>query len=279
MSKVLVTGGAGFIGSHLVESLVKNNYEVVVLDSLLRGNKIPKSVQSKITFIKGDVRNKDLVDEISRNCKYIFHLAAILGVEIVADNHVETMEIETTGTKNICDAALKNKVKKVIYASTSGIYGHSAIEKSVDEDIMVDPRTSYSIAKRYNEIYLKSLFDETKLNSISLRLFNVYGPRQDIRMVIPRFIEQAKGNEDITVYGNGLQTRDFTYINDVIKSILLLAEKVDGCEIFNIAYEKETTILDLAKQIKKTLKSTKFSRFIRTKYGASKLYKTISKWR
>lgn len=197
------------------------------------------------------------------------------------------MEIETIGTKNICDAALKNKVKKVIYASTSGIYGHSAIEKSVDEDIMVDPRTSYSIAKRYNEIYLKSLFDETKLNSISLRLFNVYGPRQDIRMVIPRFIKQAKDNEDITVYGNGLQTRDFTYINDVIKSILLLAEKVNGCEIFNIAYEKETTILDLAKQIKKTLKSTsrikkinadkkRFDFEVERRIGSSdKLYKFI----
>jgi len=169
MSKVLVTGGAGFIGSHLVESLVKNNYEVVVLDSLLRGNKIPKSIQSKITFIKGDVRNKNLVDEISRNCKYIFHLAAILGVEVVAENHIETMEVETIGTKNICDAALKNKVKKVIYASTSGIYGHSAIEKSVNEEIMVDVLRQYP-ETGIDRIAIHSGFSTGKASALLLNL-------------------------------------------------------------------------------------------------------------
>jgi nucleoside-diphosphate-sugar epimerase len=160
------------------------------------------------------------------------------------------MDTEVIGMKNVVDAALLNNVKKIIYASTSGIYGHSAIEKSVTENIQVDPRTSYAMAKRYNEIYLKAAFEQKGLNSISVRFFNVYGIGQDNRMVIPRFFEQCVSGEPITVFGNGHQTRDFTYIDDTIKACLLLTEKVNGCEIFNVANENEFSILELAKLIK-----------------------------
>jgi UDP-glucose 4-epimerase len=254
--KVLITGGAGFIGSHLTAYLTYKGVEVVVLDNLLRGNKIEDSILDKITLIQGDVRDQDLVIKLAENCEYIYHLAAILGVDVVADNPVETMETEVEGTKNVVYAALKQGVKKVIYASTSGVYGHSAIEKSVDEDIMIDPRTSYAMAKRYNEIYLKAMYEERGLESISLRFFNVYGPRQDDRMVIPRFFEQALKNEPITVFGSGKQTRDFTSVEETIISLVKLTEISKGAEIFNIANETEMNILELAIHIKELTKSS-----------------------
>ena len=248
--KILITGGAGFIGNHLVSYLVNQGNEVIVLDNLLRGNKIEANYFSRIRFVEGDVKNEKLVEELSKGCDQIYHLAAILGVDIVADFPMETMETEVIGTRNVVNAALKNNVKKVIYASTSGVYGHTAIERSVDEEIMIDPRTSYAMAKRYNEIYLKAVYEEKGLESLSLRFFNVYGSRQDQRMVIPRFFEQALKNDPITVFGNGKQTRDFTSVEETIKSMVLLAEKSTGAEIFNIANETEMTILELAHFIK-----------------------------
>ena len=255
MEKVLVTGGAGFIGSHLVESLLNSNYQVVVIDKLLRGNKLPKSISQDVNLIIEDVCNVSIIDKHSKGCKYIFHYAAVLGVDVVADNPVETMDVEVIGMRNVMNAALKHNVEKVVYASTSGIYGHTAIEKSVEEHIQVDPRTSYAIAKRFNEIYLAAQFEEKGIESIALRFFNVYGTRQDERMVIPRFIQQARANEPITVFGNGLQTRDFTYIDDTIKATLLLLERSKGAEIFNIANENELDILTLSKLIKEKTNS------------------------
>lgn len=249
MDKIFVTGGAGFIGSHLVKTLVKQGHQLVVADTLLRGNKIDKDILPHIEFHKADVKDKNLMLNLSKGCNIIYHFAAVLGVDVVADNPVETMDTEVIGMQNIAEAAIQNQVDKVVYASTSGIYGHSAIEKSATENITVDPRTSYAMAKRYNEIYLASYFEEKGLNSISLRFFNVYGEKQDNRMVVPRFFEQALNNEPITIFGNGKQTRDFTYIDDTIYSCIQLVEKVKGCEIFNIANEKEICINDLANEI------------------------------
>jgi UDP-glucose 4-epimerase len=256
MSKILITGGAGFIGSHLTSYLVNQGNEVIILDNLLRGNKIEQDVFNQITFIEGDVRDFNTVLRVSEGCNYIYHLAAVLGVDIVAENPVETMDTEVVGTRNVVQAAMKNNVKKVVYASTSGVYGHSAIEKSVDEDIMIDPRTSYAMAKRYNEIYLKAIYEEKGLESVSLRFFNVYGKRQDQRMVIPRFFEQAKKNLPITVFGSGKQTRDFTSIEETIKATVLLGEQAKGSEIYNVANETELTILELANFIKEITNSS-----------------------
>lgn len=259
--KILITGGAGFIGSNLAKSLVERGNQVVVLDNLLRGNKIDKETFNKIDFIKGDVRNFDTVKKCSEGCDIIFHFAAVLGVDIVADNPVETMDVEVIGTRNVVRAAEINNVEKILYASTSGIYGHSAIEKAFKEEILVDPRTSYAMAKRYNEIYLASHHEEKGLNAISLRFFNVYGENQDNRMVIPRFIEQAEKNAPITVFGKGKQTRDFTYIEDTIEACVRLMN-VSGYHIVNIANETEWNILDLAKMIKDYTKSSSEIKFI-----------------
>ena len=248
--KILITGGAGFIGSHLVEALVGFGNEVVVLDNLLRGNKIVSDVFKKITFIKADVNDFNQVLEASIGCDMIFHFAAILGVDIVADNPMETMETEVIGTQNVVRAALQNNISKIIYASTSGVYGHNALEQTVTEEILVDPTTSYAMAKRYNEIYLASLQEEKGIDCICLRFFNVYGPRQDSRMVVPRFIEQSKAGRSITVYVSGKQTRDFTYIDDTIKATIKLASNVTGFEIFNVANELESDISTLAEKIR-----------------------------
>ena len=247
--KILITGGAGFIGSNLAKRLIHDGHSVVVLDSLLRGNKLDKETYSKIRFIKGDVRDLNTVISASEGCDVIFHFAAVLGVDIVADNPVETMDVEVIGTRNVIEAAEVNNVKKIMYASTSGIYGHSAFESALTEEILVDPRTSYAMAKRYNEIYLASHHEERGLNVISLRFFNVYGKNQDNRMVVPRFFEQALANEPITVFGTGKQTRDFTYIDDTVEACVRLMD-VNGCKIVNIANEEEWCIEDLADKIK-----------------------------
>lgn len=253
--KILITGGAGFIGSNLTKRLVNDGHEVIVLDNLLRGNKIDREVFSKITFVNGDVRDLELVKKVSIGCDVIYHFAAVLGVDVVADAPVETMDVEVIGTRNVVMAAEQNNVAKILYASTSGIYGHSAIENALTEEVLVDPRTSYAMAKRYNEIYLASHHEEKGLNAISLRFFNVYGENQDNRMVVPRFFEQAISKKPITVFGTGDQTRDFTYIDDTIEACVRLMN-INGYHIVNIANEEEWNIKLLAEKIKEITNST-----------------------
>ena len=253
MKKVMVTGGAGFIGSHLVEYLSKS-YRVVVIDNLSQGNKL-KNINNNIRLVRGDVRDYDLVKYHSKNCTSIFHLAAILGVDVVSEKNIETMDCEFEGIKNVCSAAKKNKLKKIIYASSSGVYGQLNYKGNVKESAIIQPSSAYSMAKRACEVYLKYFYKETKINSVAVRLFNVYGPRQDDRMVIPRFIDQAKSNKSITVYGNGKQTRDFTYIDDCVKTFDLIDKKVTGHHILNSSRGKEFDIYSLAKMIKKKIKS------------------------
>ncbi len=259
--KILITGGAGFIGSNLTERLVQDGHEIIVLDNLLRGNKIDKDTFSKIKFVNGDVRNFDVVNELASGCDVIYHFAAVLGVDVVADNPVETMDVEVIGTRNVVQAAENNGVRKILYASTSGIYGHSAIESALTEEVLVDPRTSYAMAKRYNEIYLASHHEEKGLNAIALRFFNVYGRNQDNRMVVPRFFEQATENKNITVFGSGMQTRDFTYIDDTIEACVRLMD-VNGYHIVNIANEAEWNIKRLAEEIKELTNSSSEISFI-----------------
>ena len=253
MKKILITGGAGFIGSHLTEYLSKNNI-IYVIDNLSHGKKI-KKFNKNIKLIKGDIRDGDLINYYSKNCTTIFHLAAVLGVDIVSNKNVETMECEFEGIRNVCNAAKRNKVKKIIYSSSSGVYGKLNFEINVKENATIAPVSAYSISKRACEFYLENFYKENKISSVAVRLFNVYGPRQDERMVISRFITQAKKNKPITVYGNGKQTRDFTYIDDCIKVFDLLNKKVNGFKILNSSKGKDLNIINLAKKIKKDLGS------------------------
>ncbi len=260
--RIVVTGGAGFIGSHLVEKLVQDGNKVIVIDTLLRGNKIPKEILKEVDFHQVDVRDPNAIDPLFKGVDYVFHFAAILGVDIVADNPIETMENETVGMQQVAHAAIKNSVPKIIYASTSGVYGHNALEKSVTEEITIDPTTSYAMAKRFNEIYLAALYEEKGIDAIALRFFNVFGLRQDNRMVIPRFFEQAINNKPLTVFGEGNQTRDFTWVDDAVKATCLLAENVKDFEIFNISNENEETIKSLAEKIVRVTKSSSTIDFV-----------------
>lgn len=253
--KILVTGGAGFIGSHLVEQLCNAGYEVIVLDNLFSGNKLIGMDKPQFTWVEGDVRDKKIVSKAMRGCDSVIHLAAIVGVDEVIRHSVEMVETETIGTANIVEAALKNKVKKIVYASSSAVYHNlqADLNKEDDESNLVN---TYAIAKGLNEKYLEAVAASERISINSLRFFNVYGTRQDKRMVIPRFFEQAMRHQAIQVFGSGQQTRDFTHVADVIKGIMLLNERLNLDGIYNICKGVETTILELAKCIKEVTKST-----------------------
>ena len=259
--KYLVTGGAGFIGSHLSEELSKKA-KVVVIDNLFQGNKL--KINRNIKLVRCDIRNKKMIEKYTKGCNAIFHLAAVIGVDIVSQNKVENMNVEFEGLKNICESAKKNKVKKIIYASSSGVYGKLNYENKVKEDTIIAPISGYAMAKRACEIYLQNFQKENNIHCASVRLFNVYGKRQDIRMVIPRFIELAKTNQDIAIYGNGKQTRDFTHVNDCIKTFVRLEKKIKGYEVFNSSKGIDIEIRKLAKIIIKLFKSKSKIKFIKT---------------
>ena len=253
--KVLVTGGAGFIGSHLVRYLLDRGDDVVVLDDLRRGNKLDRESRIAARLIRGDVRSSEVVHDACAGCDVVYHLAAVLGVDAVADNPLETMEVEVLGVRNLVEACTLHGIRKIVYSSTSGVYGKKAMDAAVTETVMPSPSSSYAIAKRFNEFYLAAAFQERGIHSISARFFNVYGPRQDERMVLPRFVAQACAGEPITVFGSGKQTRDFTYVADSVHALVELGDKIDGCEIFNIARGEDIPIQEVAKIVKEFFNS------------------------
>ncbi len=228
---ILVTGGAGFIGSNLVKRLVKDGFGVSVIDNLIHGNKIDPEIMSQIRFVKGDVLNIEDVRIAAAESDIVIHLAAVLGVDVVADHPMRTMEVEVLGFKNVMDVIQELGHKKIIYASTSGVYIQGSKEGGVTEDVAVAPDTSYAVAKRFNEVYLQSALQNTGIESVCIRFFNIYGANQDNRMVIPRFFEMAMNNIPITVYGDGKQTRDFTFVDDAVESIIRLMDHIKGWEI------------------------------------------------
>lgn len=252
--RILVTGGAGFIGSHLVQHLLTQNWEVSVLDNCCMGNKLCPNTLSKVNFIQADIRDYPAVLAATKNCDAIVHFAALVGVDEVINQPIDTIEIEVVGTQNIGKAARANGVKKIVYASSSAVYKNTLNEMSHESD-QLHLVNDYAVAKRLNEVYLQSITTETGMPTCSLRFFNIYGMRQDSRMVIPRFLEQAFNDEPILVFGDGQQTRDFTHVDDVVGSIsrLLTHHKVSG--IFNVARGHETTILELAEIIKEVTNS------------------------
>ncbi len=254
-SKILITGGAGFIGSNLVQELHKRSYEVVVLDNCSVGNKINPDILSDITFIKADVRNANVVACASQGCQAIIHFAAVVGVDRVIKRSAETISTETIGSQNVGSAAKKNGIKKVIYASSSGVYNNTKTTKSREEDYL-HLVNGYSIAKRLNELYFEALSKETNLDTYSLRFFNVYGPGQDKRMVIPRFFNQAYTGDPLVIFGDGQQTRDFTYITDVLETICRFLEMPVPSGIYNVSTGIDVPILKLASLIKEITTSS-----------------------
>jgi UDP-glucose 4-epimerase len=261
----LVTGGAGFIGSHLCEYLLDNNFTVYAVDDLSTGfreNIAHISNNNNFKFIEGCASDINLIDSIAEKCSFIFHLAAVVGVKRVIDNPVKTVEINHAATKTVLHAANKHNCR-IIITSTSEVYGANKNPSFNENDIcMIGPtqhkRWCYSASKLLDEFHAFAFYYQYNLPVTIVRLFNTIGPRQvgNYGMVVPTFIKQALNGENITVYGNGNQKRCFTYVKDVAKSLFLLInnEKSIG-QVFNIGSNNEISINNLAELIINKTKS------------------------
>jgi UDP-glucose 4-epimerase len=256
LQKVVVTGGAGFIGSHLAAELTRRGYHVVIVDDLSTGSKanIDGLLEKKqADFIQGTITDPDLLLEAFRDAEYVFHEAAIPSVPRSIANPLATHEVNVTGTVNVLLAASKNRVKKVIYASSSSVYGETpTLPKR--EDMLPRPLSPYAVSKLAGEYYCKVFGESFGLKTVSLRYFNVYGPKQvensPYAAVIPMFLKSIAGGKAPVIFGDGEQTRDFTFVKDVIRANILAAES-DATGVFNISAGRGITINDAARLILK----------------------------
>ena len=259
--KVFVTGGAGFIGSHLAQRLLERGDQVIVLDDLSTGqmDNIAHLVgRAGIEYRIGSVSDVPLVTELVDRCDLTVHLAAAVGVRLIVEKPVHTIETNVRGTEVVLAAAAKKK-KKVLVASTSEVYGKSDdVPFREDADLVMGATTkgrwSYACSKAIDEFLALAYWKEKKLPVVVFRLFNTVGPRQTGRygMVIPNFVKQALLGHPITVFGDGAQSRCFTYVSDVVGVLVRLAEEPQAVgQVFNIGNDREeVTILDLAQRVK-----------------------------
>ncbi|MFC1940995.1 SDR family oxidoreductase [Chloroflexota bacterium] len=254
MQKVSVTGGAGFIGSHLAELLLSRGYHVVIIDDLSTGkmsNIEPLLKSANIEFIQGSITDLPLLQELFQGVYYVFHQAAIPSVPRSVDSPQYSHEVNITGTLNVLLAARDNQVKKVIYASSSSVYGDTpTLPKR--EDMLPSPLSPYAVAKLAGEYYCQVFHQVYGLPTVCLRYFNVYGPRQDpnsqYSAAVPRFIKSSRQGSPPLIFGDGEQTRDFTFVKDVVEANVLAAES-DACGLFNISRGESITINRLAELI------------------------------
>ena len=246
----MITGGAGFVGSNLAEVLVEKGHEVVVLDNFFLGSeKNLEKVKKDVTIVKGDVRNKELVMKVSKKMDFIFHEAAASSSPMFRDNLAETMEININGTINVLEAARQNSVKRVVYASTSSLYGSNPAP--LKEDMALRPVNFYASSKLMKE-HLAGLFGvEFGVETVGLRFGSVYGPHEESKGIyanlVSQFLWAIKKGEKPVVYGNGRQKRDFIYVKDICQAHILAAaakKKMLG-EIFNVATGKTTTFNEM----------------------------------
>ncbi|MCQ2379397.1 MAG: NAD-dependent epimerase/dehydratase family protein [Victivallaceae bacterium] len=247
--RVLVTGGAGFIGSHLVEHF-QGKADVRVLDSLRSGYK--KNIEKfDVEFIEADIRDEDAVDKAMRDVDYVFHLAAMISVPESMTKIKECIDINGTGMINVLEAAARNHVRKLCFSTSAAIYGDNPIVPKV-ETMFPEPKSPYAVTKLDGEYYCKMFTAERGLPCACLRYFNVFGPRQDPKSAyaaaVPIFISKALANEPLTIFGDGEQTRDFVFVKDVVGANAYFAMN-DATGVHNVACGGKITINDLAKEI------------------------------
>ena len=261
----LITGGAGFVGSHLAERLLADGHEVMVLDNLSTGS-IDNIAHLKNTtgfsYVIDSVTNEPLLAEMIDRSDVVFHLAAAVGVKLIVEQPVHTLETNVHGTEVVLKHA--NKKKKLVFiASTSEVYGKSTdVPFREAADLVLGPtakhRWAYACSKLIDEFLALAYWKERKLPVVIVRLFNTVGPRQtgQYGMVLPTFVRQALAGQPITVFGDGSQSRSFTYVGDVVDALVKLAgqSKAIG-DVFNIGSTNEVTIQDLAERVKKMTKS------------------------
>lgn len=270
--KALVTGGAGFIGSHLTEKLLAEGYAVHVVDDLSTGsfeNIAHLEADSRFRYTIDTILDVGIMEDLVAWSDVVFHLAAAVGVEYVMENQLKSIEINVRGTETVLEQANKGK-KKVILFSTSEIYGKSeAVPFREDDDRILGPTTltrwSYAVSKSIDEILALAYWREKKLPVVILRCFNTCGPRQtgQYGMVLPRFVKQALLDNPITVYGDGSQTRCFASVYDVVGGVVQLGECGEAVgDIFNIGSDVEITIGDLARKVRQITSSSSPIEFV-----------------
>ncbi len=258
MVKCLITGGAGFIGSNIADVLVAEKYKVRILDDFSTGAiRNIEHLDGKVELINGSITNRELVKKAVKGVEYIFHEAAQTSVVDSIKNPVKTWDVNIKGTKLLLNAAVKNKVKKVILASSANVYGNDpSLPKK--EDMKIKPTSAYGESKLIDEIMARKYYERDKLKTVCLRYFNVYGPRQnsnsDYSGVISKFIKRMLANESPVIYGDGQQTRDFIYVKDVVRANILAMEsdKAVG-KVINIATGKPTSINELVEILKRII--------------------------
>jgi len=254
-SRALITGGAGFIGSHLADRLIKDDLEVTVLDNLFSGQEENLCLHMKregLGFIRGDVRDASLVKGLVKDADIIFHDAAVVSVPLTIKEPVLAHDVNVNGTLNILTACLNSNVKRFVHTSSCAIYGNSELSLQ-HEGLPPSPISPYAATKVSAEGYCKVFHETYGLQTVSLRLFNVYGPRQkpgEYSGVLPKFIDRLSRNEPPVIYGDGEQTRDFTYVEDVVEAhMLALNSKSAVGEVFNVATGHATKINELVKML------------------------------
>jgi len=249
--KILVTGGAGFIGSSIAENLSKK-HEVVVLDDLSTGKAINTAeFKNRIQFMRGSILNEKILNKAMREVDFVLHQAAIPSVPKSIQNPIGTSRVNIIGTLNVLECARKNNVKRVVLASSSSVYGDKPTLPKVEE-MCPEPKSPYASAKAINEQHAKQFYELYGLETISLRYFNVYGKRQDPKSqyaaVIPAFISRMLKDKPPIVYGDGKQTRDFTYVEDVVEANVKAMETKNRNALgraINIAGGRQVSILEL----------------------------------
>jgi nucleoside-diphosphate-sugar epimerase len=268
----LVTGGAGFIGSHLAESLIRKGHRVTVIDDLSTGsisNIQHLKGKSGFRYFVGTIFDQPMLAELVDDCDVVFHLAAAVGVRLIVESPVRTIETNLKGTEEVLECANKKK-KKVILASTSEVYGKATkLPFSEEDDLILGPpfrgRWSYACSKAIDEFLGLAYWREKKLPVIIARLFNTVGPRQTARygMVVPTFVQQALRGEPITVFGDGKQSRCFMHVSDTVGVLIQLAQHPDAVgEIFNVGSNQEITIEELARLIRDMARSSSEIRYV-----------------
>ena len=254
--RALVTGGGGFIGSHIVDALLRDGYDVRVLDNFSTGERRNLlHVAGDVDIVEGDMRSFERAHSAAKGCDLIFHQAALPSVPRSVADPLTTSEVNITGTLNVLLAARDADVGRVVYASSSSAYGANPAEVK-DESLAVAPMSPYAVAKYAGEANCHAFWRVYGLETVAIRYFNVFGPRQspvsEYAAVIPNFIVAALLDEPVTIHGDGLQSRDFTYIDNVVQANLLAA-KAPGVagEVFNIAMGQTHTLIDLLGEIER----------------------------
>jgi UDP-glucose 4-epimerase len=255
-SRVLVTGGAGFIGSHIVDKLLEKHFEVTVVDNLSTGSlqNISAHVgKSDFHFIKGDIRDPETIKEALKNVEVVFHEAAFVGVPESIDDPLLTNDVNVNGTLNLLEASRRAKVKRLVLASSAAVYGDTKTLPT-SEDSAMHLNSPYAISKLTSEHYAKAYYKIFGLETICLRYFNVYGPRQTTgpyAAVITSFMDDLLKNKRPTIYGDGEQTRGFINVRDVVQANILAMEKDCAGETFNVAAGSSVTINNLLEIMKR----------------------------